>query len=498
MNNINRKDFLVYDLETFDIKSRYTWISQFAAKRYDCDLNPIDDGTVFYCKLADDHMPSLDACVLTGITPQLTAEKGLNELEFARSVRAVLLNKKENTIIAGYNNTVFDNQVVNHLLFRNLLPPYEPFIDRSLDCFTITKAMHYLDKDKLKYMQVPREDGTMRDSLKLEHLSHANGLIHTKAHDALSDVEATAGLLSLIKESNYGIYSKYVANCRKANPMQFVQAAAKSSMPIMAITKNALADSSYTTIAIIIGGNLNSYYAFDLLSPEEQFQENIGKLADAQEKSKSEYVSLMYSFCHTIKVNECPYVDYADKYYIGKPDAEEIKERLQDRITKLDSVRKVGYAYSGSYAGRSNSQTAGGEQDATDENDSKANVLIEETMLDGFINKEAPELMKIAEQGDKDTLQDALKTLKTKNYSLRVQKLFSHMIARNYPELFGEKTISRWREYVKARLLEQKSAFIDDYNRLMNSNLAPEKLNIVKEVAEYEKEIFDKFSLRLF
>ncbi|HAL18817.1 MAG TPA: hypothetical protein DCO86_04265 [Spirochaetaceae bacterium] len=497
MNSINRKDFLVYDLETFDIRSKYTWISQFAARRYDSDLKPIDDGTIFYCKLADDHMPSLDACVLTGITPQLTAEKGLNELEFARSIRTVLLNKKESTIIAGYNNTAFDNQVVNHLLFRNLLPPYEPFIDRSLDCFTVTKAMHYLDKDKLKYLQVARDDGTMRDSLKLEHLSHANGLIHTKAHDALSDVEATAGLLALIKESNYGIYSKYVANCRKANPMQFVQAAAKSSMPIMAITKSALADSSYATIAVIIGGNMNSYYAFDLLSHEEQFTENMEKLMQAQEKDKDEYISLMHGFCHTIKVNECPYVDYADKYYAGKVDADEIKERLQDRISKLDSIRKVGYAYSGNYAGKGNYPSAG-EQDATDGRAIKTSVAVEETMLDGFINKEAPELMKVAEQGDKDALLDALKTLKSKGYSLRVQTLFSHMIARNYPELFSEKAISRWREYVKARLMEQKSAFIDDYNRLMNSNLSPEKLEIVKEVAKYEKEIFDKFSLRLF
>ena len=493
MANIENSDFLIYDLETFDIRPKYTCVSQFAARRYSSDFEPIDDGTILYCKLPEDHMPSLEACILTGITPQFANEHGDNELEFARKAKSVLMTKPGKTIISGYNNTTFDNWVMNFLFFRNLMQPYEPFRNRSLDCFTITKAVHHMSRDSLKYVQVAKDDGTMRDSLKLEHLSRANSLTHTKAHDALSDVEATAGLFSLIKKSCDGIFAKYLSYSRKDNPARFLESSAKSKMPVMIVTRSPRDNSDFTTLAMILGSDANSFYAFDLLCNDKAFEENLAKLGEAQKSSECDYVGSMFKFCHTIKANEGPYADYPENYFKENGDEGE-RKLLQSRLEKLNSVRTAEYTPINSFRGKK--AAASGKNDET--SDSGKPLLVEETLLDGFLNNEAGELMDIAENGNVSDIERALRNLKNKNYSMRVKTLFTHMVARNFPELYSQKTLAKWHEQVKTRLMEQKDAFVADYNRLIKSDISPEKKQILKEVADYEEGIFDKFSLRLF
>jgi exodeoxyribonuclease-1 len=56
-----------------------------------------------------------------------------------------------------------------------------------------------------------REDGL--PSFRLEDLTRANGISHTAAHDALSDVHATIALARLLKDRQPRLYD-YVLNCR--------------------------------------------------------------------------------------------------------------------------------------------------------------------------------------------------------------------------------------------------------------------------------------------
>ena len=52
---------------------------QFAGLRTDADLNPVDDEFSTDVQLADDVLPNPEASLVTGITPQLTAERGIAE-----------------------------------------------------------------------------------------------------------------------------------------------------------------------------------------------------------------------------------------------------------------------------------------------------------------------------------------------------------------------------------------------------------------------------------
>ena len=75
--------FLWHDYETFGAVPRRDRPSQFAAIRTDADLNEVGEPLMVYCKPAPDYLPSPEACLITGITPQVCLERGIPEHEFA-------------------------------------------------------------------------------------------------------------------------------------------------------------------------------------------------------------------------------------------------------------------------------------------------------------------------------------------------------------------------------------------------------------------------------
>src|SRR5690606_2748801 len=76
--------FFFYDLETSGLSPRDDRIMQFAGQRTDLNLNPIGDPYNVLIRLNDDTLPSPDALMITGITPQQTVADGISEAEFSR------------------------------------------------------------------------------------------------------------------------------------------------------------------------------------------------------------------------------------------------------------------------------------------------------------------------------------------------------------------------------------------------------------------------------
>ena len=79
-----------HDYETWGEIPAQDRPSQFAGVRTDEDLNVIGDPLMIYCKPAPDLLPKPDACLVTGLTPQLAREKGLPECEFVAAIVAEL------------------------------------------------------------------------------------------------------------------------------------------------------------------------------------------------------------------------------------------------------------------------------------------------------------------------------------------------------------------------------------------------------------------------
>ncbi|WP_313077201.1 exodeoxyribonuclease I [Melaminivora sp.] len=189
--------FLWHDYETFGAQPRRDRPAQFAAIRTDAELNEIGSPLMLYCRPATDYLPEPEACLITGITPQLCLERGVPEHEFARRIEAEMA--LPGTIGVGYNTIRFDDEVTRFLFWRNLLDPYAREWQNQCgrwDLLDVVRLAYALRPDGIVWPT--GEDG--RPSFRLELLTRANGLAHEAAHDALSDVRATIALARLIRE----------------------------------------------------------------------------------------------------------------------------------------------------------------------------------------------------------------------------------------------------------------------------------------------------------
>ncbi|AGU49994.1 exodeoxyribonuclease 1 [Variovorax paradoxus B4] len=189
--------FLWHDYETFGAVPRRDWPSQFAAIRTDAELNEIGEPLMIYCKPAPDYLPSPEACLITGITPQLCLERGIPEHAFAAQIEKAF--SQPGTIGVGYNTIRFDDEVTRFLFWRNLIDPYAREWQNDCgrwDLLDVVRLTYALRPEGIEWPK--KEDG--KPSFKLEDLARANGLLHESAHDALSDVRATIALARLIRE----------------------------------------------------------------------------------------------------------------------------------------------------------------------------------------------------------------------------------------------------------------------------------------------------------
>ncbi|MDP4916368.1 MAG: exonuclease domain-containing protein, partial [Haliea sp.] len=82
--------FYWHDYETFGADPSWDRPVQFAGLRTDAELNVIGEPLVIYARPADDFLPHPEACLITGITPQLALEKGVPECEFIARIHAEL------------------------------------------------------------------------------------------------------------------------------------------------------------------------------------------------------------------------------------------------------------------------------------------------------------------------------------------------------------------------------------------------------------------------
>jgi len=195
--------FFFYDLETSGLSARDDRVMQFAGIRTTLELEPIGEPYNILVKLNDDTLPSPDALMVTGITPQQTTADGYTEAEFAKILTEEVFTP--DTITVGFNNIRFDDEFIRHLFWRNFYDPYEwTWKDgRSRwDLLDVTRMTRALRPEGIEW---PFVDGKATNRLEL--ITKLNGIDHFKAHDALSDVEALIAVTKLIKEKQPQLYS---------------------------------------------------------------------------------------------------------------------------------------------------------------------------------------------------------------------------------------------------------------------------------------------------
>jgi len=203
------KTFYWHDYETWGVTPSVDRPSQFAGVRTDENLNVIGQPLVIYCAPPVDIWPHPDACLVTGIVPQVAREKGCSEREFIKKIVSELALPE--TCGVGYNTLRFDDEVTRYTLYRNLYDPYEREWKNGnsrWDIIDMVRLVFALRPDGIEWPMVDN-----KPSFTLENLTIANGISHQSAHDAYSDVEATIALAKLIKQKKPELYH-YVLNNR--------------------------------------------------------------------------------------------------------------------------------------------------------------------------------------------------------------------------------------------------------------------------------------------
>ena len=235
--------FYWYDYETFGVDPRKDRPAQFAGRRTRLDFSPLsgDTGEIFYCRPTEDQLPNPESCLLTGITPQYCAEKGVCESEFADLIWERL--NTPGTVSIGYNTLGFDDEVNRFLFWRNFLDPYTHSWAKGCsrwDLFPVVCAAWALRGDTIKWprweeidpIKYPKAEGRKGVCFKLEFLTKANGIEHGHAHDALSDVEATIGMAKLLAEREPKLWRWAFENRTTAK----VSAAVADMKPVVWVT----------------------------------------------------------------------------------------------------------------------------------------------------------------------------------------------------------------------------------------------------------------------
>lgn len=217
-NNHNQPTFFIHDYETFGKHPALDRPAQFAGVRTDLDFNIIGEPEVFYCKPTDDYLPQPEAVMITGITPQIAMANGVNEAEFAKRIHQAF--SVPNTCIMGYNNIRFDDEVTRNIFYRNFYDPYAYSWQQGNSRWDLLDALRACFALRPEGINWPENDDGL-PSLRLEHLTKANGVSHENAHDAMSDVLATINMAKLLKQAQPRMFNYFyqLRNKNKVNQL---------------------------------------------------------------------------------------------------------------------------------------------------------------------------------------------------------------------------------------------------------------------------------------
>ncbi|QKZ06610.1 exodeoxyribonuclease I [Pseudomonas eucalypticola] len=292
-----------YDYETTGINPRNDRALQVAGIRTDANLNEIEAPINLYCQPSDDILPHPAACVITGITPQRLAERGLCEAEFMTRVNAQMA--RPNTCSAGYNTLRFDDEVTRYSLYRNFFDPYAREWqggNSRWDLIDVVRAAYALRPDGIVWPQV---DG--RVSMKLELLTAANGIDHGQAHDALSDVRATIALARLIRERQPKLYNWLYQSRSKQKVMDQI----RLLQPLVHISGRFSAERNYLGVVLPLAWhprNRNALIVCDLhLDPQALLDEDAEVLRQQLYSRRDELAAGVLPVpLKLIHVNRCP------------------------------------------------------------------------------------------------------------------------------------------------------------------------------------------------
>ncbi len=468
-----------HDYETWGEVPARDRPSQFAGVRTDEELNIIGEPLMIYCQPAPDWLPKPDACLITGLTPQVALEKGLPEYQFVAAIAAEL--SLPGTCGVGYNSIRFDDEVTRYALYRNFYDPYEREWRNGNSRWDIIDMVRMTRALRPEGIQWPDYDDG-RPCFRLEMLTAANNLNHEAAHDALSDVLATIAMARLIKEKQPKLYdyAYRLRDKRFAGSLINID----ECKPLLHISSRFPSENGNAALVVPLAfhpTNKNSVIAYNLATdPADLLRLPVAELRQRLFVRREELAEGEERLAlKEIHLNKTPMLlppnmlDAATAHRL-KIDRE-VNERHWRVFTNLtlDEQQVL----------RTKLQALYGEQDFAVSDDP-------EQMLysGGFFDEQDKRLM----QKVRSTAAEDLATIEFPFKDPRLTELLFRYRARNFPHTLTSAEQQRWRGFCQWRLTDPaagagmvRQQFQQRLTELSQAELTPTQRQILKDLATY-------------
>jgi len=442
-----RESFYFYDLETSGLSSRTDRIMQFAGQRTDLEFRPLGEPTNLLIAMSDDTLPSPQAIMVTGITPQATQQDGISEREFCRFMIEEVATP--GTTIMGYNSVRFDDEFIRSALWRNFYDAYEwEWKEKRsrwdlLDVVRLTRALR---PEGIKWPI--NADGVSTNRLEL--ITRCNGISHEHAHDALADVVALIEVTKLIKQKQPQLYN-YLYNLRSKRAVHKLINLKQPKLFVYASGRYG-AEGEKTTVAYPIAeGRHGNPLVFDLrynvdelLAAEQDgtYEEKFGRKWRVGQKIKPEDRDF-FPIVKTLQYNHCPAVapigvlEKDNGWEKIKMTPAQVEQNLASLKSHPDFIARV-------------------QKTLASLPEFPPAVDAESALYDGFLDdRDKLTCMAMRSNGAED-----LRNFHPKVNDSRLNELILHYKAKNYPTSLDADEAQQWEAYRIARLKRQAPKFL--------------------------------------
>ncbi|HVX47867.1 MAG TPA: exodeoxyribonuclease I [Candidatus Saccharimonadales bacterium] len=438
--SVMANSFFFYDLETSGFSPRSARVMQFGGQRTDMDLKPVGDPVNILIKLTPDVLPSPDAIMITGITPQQTLADGMTEAEFLKFFYDEIV--RPGTIFIGYNSIRFDDEFMRFFNYRNFYDAYEwQWKDNCSrwDLLDVVRMTRALRPDGIEWPFAP--DG--KPANRLEYLTTVNKLPHSDAHDALSDVLATIEVAKLIKKNQPKLFKWLLDTRAKRVVAELVEA----KEPFVYTSGKYSSEYLHTTVTVRLGQHpeRDAALIYDLRADPTPFLKmSVDELAEAWKFTQDpEAIRLPIK---TLKYNRCPAVAP-----LGVISDKEVQKRLSLDMAAINRhlgiLRENQESFGQKVAqavGRLDRQQAQAQTGLIDDP-----MTADERLYEGFISDADKSAMRAVRAASPDELGDMADSLNDP----RLKNLLPLYKARNYPDYLSSEERAKWEEFCRSKLL---------------------------------------------
>ena len=452
------RSFFFYDLETSGLSARHDRIMQFAGRRTTPELEFCGDPVNVLIRLTDDILPSPQAILTTGITPQSTQQDGISEVEFCNMFLEQIATPE--TVMIGYNNVRFDDEFMRHTMWRNFHDPYEwAWADGRgrWDLLDVTRMVRALRPDGIIWptkRTTDRATGKMHEvpTVNLVDMAKSNGFENQNAHDALADVDALINLARLLRDKQPRMW-EYLYSIRDRKSVAGV---VKPNNPVPFIYTSGRYSSSNekTTAAVIIGNGVSqtSHVVWDLRYSVNDFNDMTdddikGNLfAKHEVRQDPNFVALPVK---EIGLNKCPAV--APLGTLDEASQQRINLPLQQVTDNLRSVRDNHDFLSRLVAIWQHRR----------DNFVKSHD-VEDQLYDGFTPQSDRTLIRLVAVANETDLAD----MHPQFTDERLTELLLRYKARQYPRSLSEAEQQQWEKYRTQKLARELPGYLQTLGAL--------------------------------